>query len=183
MLRGHSVPACSIAQHRPCGGGVTSLHFSREYLKPPAGEGTPLPCRTAQTHSPSGHGRCQCSQTLPGSRDLLLLLWQGRIFQKMCMGWQRSLSGKEQLEETSRGHSGAGRVRDREQEPEAGSQSRGAREDRAGCETAGDRDFPEEAAQSLLTHRQAQKFTGLSAERWKFSFQIINFNICHPHRG
>lgn len=57
---------------------------------PPTGEGTPLPCRTAQAHSPSSRGRCQCSQAPPGSRDLLLLC-QGRIFQKMCVEWQKSL--------------------------------------------------------------------------------------------
>lgn len=39
-------------------------------------------------------------------------------------------------EETSRGHSGAGRVRDREQELEAGLQSRGAGEDREQPELA-----------------------------------------------
>lgn len=63
----------------------------------PADEGTPLHCRTVQAHSPSSRGRCQCPQALPGSRDLLLLCL-GRIFQKMCMRWQKSLSGKEQLE-------------------------------------------------------------------------------------
>lgn len=54
----------------------------------------------------------------------------------MCMRWQKSLSGKEQLEETSCGHSGAGRVRDREWEPEAGLQSTGAREGREQSELA-----------------------------------------------
>lgn len=151
---------------------------------PPAGEGTPLHCRTAQACFPSSHGRCHCSQALPGRRDLLLLS-QGRIFQKMCMRWKKSLSGKQKLEETSCGHSGAGRVRDRVGDrgrfAEQKSQRR-QRTARAGCETAGDRDFPEEAAQSLLTCRQEPKFTALSAERWEFCSQIINFNICHPSR-
>lgn len=149
---------------------------------PPAGEGTPLHCRTAQAHFPSSHGRYQCSQALPGSRDLLLLC-QGRIFQKMCMRRQKSLSGKEQLEETSCGHSGAGRVRDRVGARGRFAEQRSQRRQttaRAGCETARDRDFPEEAVQSLLTCRQEPKFTGLSAERREFSSQIIYFSICHP---
>lgn len=137
---------------------------------PPAGEGTPLPCRTAQAHSPSSHGRCQCSQALPGSRDLLLLC-QGRIFQKMSVGGQKSLQGGRQSE----GQRAGARGRFAEQRSQ-----RRQRTARAGCETAGDRDFPEEAEQSLLKHRQAPKFTGLSAARWEFCFQIIYFNICHP---
>lgn len=40
------------------------------------------------------------------------------------------------MEETSCGHSGAGRVRDREWEPEAGLQSTGAREGREQSELA-----------------------------------------------
>lgn len=44
---------------------------------------------------------------------------------------------------------------------------------------AGDRDRPEEAAPSLLTHRQAPEMTGLSGGRGEFCFQTIYFNLCH----
>lgn len=74
-------------------------------------------------------------------------------------------------------------MRDREQEPEAGLQSGGAREDREQPQLAvrqQETDFTEEVEQSLWKHRQAPKFTGLSAGRWEFCFQIIYFNICHP---
>lgn len=59
-----------------------------------------------------------------------------------------------------------------------------AREDRGQTEAvgemAGDRDRPEEAAQSLLTPRQAPETTGFSGGRREFCFQIIDFNLCHP---
>lgn len=101
-------PACSGTWHRPCRGGLHPSVTWGNASDPPAGEGTPLPCRRAEVDCPSGCGRCQHLQALPGSRDLLLLC-QGRIFQKMCVGWKKLLSGKEQLGETSCGQHGAGR--------------------------------------------------------------------------
>lgn len=72
---------------------------------------------------------------------------------------------------------------DREGEPEAGLQSGGPREDREQPELAvreaEDRDFPEEAVESLLTCRQALKITGLRGGRRKSCFQIVYFNLCH----
>lgn len=74
-------------------GGLHPSIFQGNASNHVVGESTPQDCRTAQAHSPSSHGRCQCFQALPGSRDLLLLCLD-RIFQKMCMRWQKSLSGK-----------------------------------------------------------------------------------------
>jgi len=132
--------------------------------EPPAAAGAPSPHGRAEPHVPSGHRRCQCPPAPPGSRDL------GRIFPKeTCVGWQKLPSGKDQLEETSCRHSGTGRAWG----TEAGSRGRSAewRTQRRHNsqsrlrEMAGDRHFPEEAVQSLLTRRQAPKITGLSEEQ------------------
>lgn len=135
---GRQGPLCPCLLKCPAQAIQGSLHPSISQgnaSNPPAGQGNPLHCRPAQAHSHSSHGRCQCSQALPGSRDLMLLC-QGGIFQKMCTRQQKSLSGKEQLEETSCRHSGAGTLRDREWEPETGLQSRGTGEDREQPELA-----------------------------------------------
>lgn len=105
-------------------------------------------------------------------------------FSSRCAWVRKScFQGRSSWEKLLQAEQDKQREREKEAGIEAGLPPGGSRKDTELPELAlrdSRRHFPEEAVQSLVTHRQAPKITRLSGGKGKFCFQMLYFKLCHP---